>query len=188
LTVAVVAKEDARRRQRSLLAVSAIGDIEIEPAVIAEIDEEGTAALARSAELFLFVETEFTPVVAEKNAGFGAGVVEGADEEIGPAVAVHVAPGGGVAADAGQVGEDPCLVADVAEHEGVFGLFLRPFRGGASEEDAAQQRRQQKGQKPEVESVHTSVLRLKSVPEAGRGTVSTCPTVSGFVRFFSRLR
>src|SRR5262249_28943543 len=117
LAVAVVAKEDTRGRQRAVLAVSAVGDVQIEPAVIAEIDKESAAALAGGAELFLLVEAEFSVIVGEEKAGFRAGVVESADEEIGPTVAVHVAPGGGVAADAGQVRKDARLVAHVAEDE-----------------------------------------------------------------------
>src|SRR5262249_856966 len=46
--------------------------------------------------------------------------MEGGDVEVDPAVAVHIAPGCPVAANAGEVGEQPGLVADVPEDEWVL--------------------------------------------------------------------
>src|SRR6185437_3657977 len=113
--VAVVAKEDAPCGQCALLAMSAIGNVEVEPAVIREIDKKGTAALAGSTQLLLIVEAKLAALVAEKNARLGTGVVEGADEEIGPIIAIHIAPGGGVTAKAGEVRKDTRLLSGISK-------------------------------------------------------------------------
>src|SRR5262249_10543436 len=117
LAATVVAKKDTRRCQGAVLAVNVVRDVQIEPAVVGEIDEKGAAAHAGSAQLLLVVETELPLVVAQEHAGLGASIVESSHEQVWPAVAVHIAPGNTVAADAGNVREQAGLVADVAEHE-----------------------------------------------------------------------
>ena len=46
-------------------------------------------------------------------------------EQVGPAVAIDIAPGGSVTADAGQVREDARFIADIPE---LKGLALGTFR------------------------------------------------------------
>ena len=131
---AVVAKEQARHFfDRIAFVAGTIGDIQIKPAAVVEIDEESAAADAGGAQMGLRIERELPLVVAQESAGFGAGVMKGGDEEIGPAGVGDIAPGRSVAANAGEVRKNAGLCADIAEHEG-GSFFLAPGERGEQQQ------------------------------------------------------
>jgi hypothetical protein len=105
--------------------VDVVGNVEVEAARVGEIDEESAAGAAGKLRGGLGVELEGCTIVSEKHAGLGAGFVEGADEEVGEAVVVDVAPGGGVAADSCGGGEEGGGLCGVFELEGGVGSGRR---------------------------------------------------------------
>src|SRR5262249_49291754 len=64
-SASVVAKKRTWRRKDPCLAVRAVGDVEVEPSAVGEIDKQGPAALAGSAQVLLIVQAKSPVVITE---------------------------------------------------------------------------------------------------------------------------
>src|SRR5207302_20924 len=128
----------------------------------------------------LLVEGELPLAIAQQLAGL-ARVGVGADEQVGPTIAIDVAPGGGVSSAAVEMGEEADLRPDVAEDEGralVFGWSA--LRQGGEERQRREQHQQQstdshgdlppRRQEEETTTDYTDDTERRQGSRRGRGT------------------
>jgi hypothetical protein len=126
LAAAVVAEERAPgqrathpRGKLAILVGRHTADVEIEIAVVIQVGEDHAGGAGGDAQRRLLIEMELALLVAEEQVRLGAIGVKRADIEVEPAVTIGIAPGGAVAADAGDRRRQAGFVADVAEDERV---------------------------------------------------------------------
>ncbi len=139
LPCAVVAEQLARQGSNLVASNGAGRNVKVQPAVVIQIQKQRPAADARRAQVLLLIEPECPLLVSKQHAGLGTRIVKRPHEQIGPSVAIHVAPSRRVPANTGHVRKEPRLRTDISEDERITVRARAPGCHDGQQEDRGRQ-------------------------------------------------